>query len=119
MLHYGRIVLLSFLLLGCSLSENNPVDENVLARIEDHKVTETQFVNAFKRNFYKVGQTLQPSLDNKVSVLKEEFETYVLAVHSEDLGIANDERSDLEYGLLQRKVYAEEYLLREVLSKKM
>ncbi|MBO6537284.1 MAG: peptidylprolyl isomerase [Balneolaceae bacterium] len=118
MLHYGRIVLLSFLLLGCSLSENNPVDENVLARIEDHKVTETQFVNAFKRNFYKVGQTLQPSLDNKVSVLKEEFETYVLAVHSEDLGIANDERSDLEYGLLQRKVYAEEYLLREVLSKK-
>jgi parvulin-like peptidyl-prolyl isomerase len=117
-LHYGRIVLLSILFLGCSFSETNPDDENVLARIDDFQVTESQFVNAFKRNFYKVGQTLQPSLDNKVSVLEEEFETYVLAVHAKDLGIANDERSDLEYGLLKRKVYAEEYLLREVLSKK-
>ncbi len=88
----------------------------MLAQINDLKVTEAHFVSAFKKNYYRVGEVLVPSIENKLSVLRGEFKTYILAEYAKDVGISDDIESLKEFGLLTRKVYVEEYLEREVLD---
>ncbi len=117
MSYIRHIVLLLFVLIGCDWKNTHVSEEHVLAQINELKVTERHFLSAFKRNYYKVGEALTPSIENKMSVLKNEFNTYVFAQYAKDIGLENDKESTKEYGLLTRKIYVEEYLNREVLNK--
>jgi parvulin-like peptidyl-prolyl isomerase len=109
-LHYGRIVLLSILFLGCSFSETNPDNENVLARINDLTVSVPHFENAFKEYFYRTGQVLTPSESTKKAILDSEFNTYVLAVHARDLGLDDTEEARFQELAIQKRVLTEEFL---------
>jgi len=90
-------------------------DSDVLAAIDDLKVTKAHLEGVFKRYYYKTGRTLKPSPQTKRSILQSEFENYVMAVHARDLGLNRDERSIRKLGMIKRKVLAEEYLNRNVL----
>ena len=107
------ILLFSF---GCIHPEKPSDSGDLLAEIDKLSVTEAHFKAAFQRYYYRVGESLVPSVENKRSVLNEEFETLVLATYAKDEGLADDDRSTLEYGLLVRKVFAEEYLQQAVLD---
>ncbi len=110
MLYYGRIVLLSFLLLGCSFSETNPDEENVLARIDDLAVSVAHFENAFKEYFYRTGQVLTPSESTKKAILDSEFNTYVLAVHARDLRLDESDKAKYQKLAIEKRVLTEEFL---------
>lgn len=110
MLHYGRIVLLSILFLGCSFSETNPDVENVLARINDLTVSVPHFENAFKEYFYRTGQVLTPSESTKKAILDSEFNTYVLAVHARDLGLDETDEAKFQKLAIEKRVLTEEFL---------
>ncbi|SMO75690.1 peptidylprolyl isomerase [Gracilimonas mengyeensis] len=111
------IVLPVVLLFASCDTQPKEDDEEVLARIENLEVTKDHFVSAFKKYYYKTGQAIQPSQNVKTSVLDAEFNPYVLATYAKELGLDSDREGLRQYGIIQRKVFAEEYLEREVLQK--
>ncbi len=114
-----KIIFLLFLTLlvwACNSEQNTQEGGDVLAQITDLKVTEEHFQNAFKRNYYRVGQTLVPSEANKIAVLESEFDVYVLAVFARDLELDIDFESFLQKGLIERKVFIEEYVNNMILE---
>lgn len=101
-------------LASCSQRET---EEEVLAKIDDLVVTEAHFEAAFKKYYYQTGQAIEPSFSIKSSVLDTEFNTYVLATYAMEIGIADDAESVRQYGMIERKVFTEEYLEAEVLER--
>lgn len=102
------IVLLSAVMIqACEPTRNN---ENVLARIDDLQVTESHFLAAFKRYYYRSGQALEPSYRVKSSILNSEFNTLVLATYAEDEGIADSPEAVKQQDMIYRRVLTEEYM---------
>ncbi|MEX0845453.1 MAG: peptidylprolyl isomerase [Balneolaceae bacterium] len=106
-------LLLASVAISCSQSE---INENVLAKINDLEVTEAHFESAFKRYYYKSGQSLEPTYTVKSSVLDTEFNVYVLATYARQLGIDELNETKKMQGMIRRRVLTEEYLTQNILS---
>ncbi|MEX0721899.1 MAG: peptidylprolyl isomerase [Balneolaceae bacterium] len=107
---------LSLVLMFPSCQKETGSDENILAKINDLEVTEAHFISAFKKYYYKTGQSLSPSYANKSSILDSEFNTYVLAVHAGELGISETSEAMNMKEMIKRRVLNEEYLEKEILT---
>lgn len=108
------LMLFSLFVLSCSSVEEH--EENVLAKIDNLSVTTTQFENAFKEYYYRTGQVLNQDFDTKKAILNTEFNTYVLAVFAQDLGIDKTEEAIQKKEAIKRRVINEEYLNQIILS---
>lgn len=97
---------------GCQKQQS----ENVLAEINGLAVTELHFQNSFKEYFYRTGQVLTPDLETKKAVLDAEFNTYVLSVYAQDLGLHATPESQNKYQAIERRVINEEYLEQVILD---
>ncbi len=95
---------------------NKPVQKDVLAQIENFKVTEVHFENAFKEYYYRTGQVLSPDERTKLSVLNTTFNTYVLATFAEDEGLDKTQKALYKKEEIKARVLTEEYLNQLVLA---
>ncbi len=93
-----------------------PIQKDVLAQIEDYKVTEVHFENAFKEYYYRTGQVLSPDERTKLSVLNNTFNTYVLATFAEDEGLDKTQEARYKKEEIKARVLTEEYLNQVVLA---
>lgn len=114
--HYGRIVLLILFTLGCSSNNTPPTEDNVLAQINDHSVSVVHFENAFKEYFYRTGQVLTPTETTKKAILDSEFNTYVLAVFAEDIGLNTTAEAEYQRGAIRKRVLTEEFFKQVILD---
>lgn len=112
----SKILPLFFIAIVAASCTQSGEQKEVLAKINDLEVTKAHFESAFKRYYYKTGQVLEPNFATKSSVLDTEFNVYVLATYARELGLSNDREANRQYGIIQRKVFSEEYLNHEVLS---
>ena len=106
--------LLILTLLGCSGDTPPSQDDEVLAQINDLKVTKAHFQSAFKRYYYKTGQVLKPDKATKREILNSEFRPYVLSTYAQDNGYHLDQHAERQRGMIERKVYVEEFIEREL-----
>jgi parvulin-like peptidyl-prolyl isomerase len=110
------IALLLITLVFSSCKKEKVIEKDVIAQIEEFKVTEQHFKNAFKKYYYKTGRTLTQTAKTKKAVLDSEFDTYVLAVYARDQGINKLSSSIEKYQEIRRRVLAEEYKERYILA---
>ncbi len=95
---------------------DKPIQKDVLAQIENYKVTEVHFENAFKEYYYRTGQVLSPDERTKLSVLNSAFNTYVLATFAEDVGLDKTQDALYKKEEIKARVLTEEYLNQVVLA---
>lgn len=80
----------------------------MVARIADLEVTEAHVRNAFMEAYHRTGQVLGPDPDTRRAVLDAEFDTYVMAVHARDLGLADTDQARRRREAIRRRVLTEE-----------
>ena len=116
--HHLRVVLLSLaLIVGFACDNSSKPDQHqVLAQIEDHYVTIPHFENAYKEFYYRTGQVLGIDEATKAAILNAEFNTYVMAVFAQDLGLDDSEAAQNQKAAIERRVLTEEYLTQVILS---
>ena len=113
-MHTNRVVLIGIFslltVLACSVSDKSSSD-SILAQINDYAVSESHLETSFRELYYRTGQSLRPDAATKKSILDSEFNTYVLAVHAQDMGL--DREADFEhlYAQIQGRVWTEEFKL--------
>ncbi len=110
-------LILSFTVMLTVISAcDKPIQKDVLAQIENFKVTEVHFENAFKEYYYRTGQVLSPDERTKLSVLNTTFNTYVLATFAEDEGLDKTQAALYKKEEIKARVLTEEYLNQVVLA---
>lgn len=114
--NYGIIVILLTLTLGCSSNNTTYVDENTLAQINDHSVTVAHFETAFKEYYFRTGQVLTPDETVRKAILDSEFNTYVMAVYAQDIGLDKTAEAEYQRSAIEKRVLTEEYLNQVILS---
>lgn len=109
-------VLLVFSACGHSPRTENDAHDGVVAAIADLAVSEDHFRTAFKEAYHRTGQVLGPDPATRKAVLDAEFDTYVMAVHARDLGLADSDEAQRRLAAIQRRVITEEVRDRIVVS---
>lgn len=102
--------------LACQDVSDSQKKEDVLAQIGDLYVSTTHFENAFREYYYRTGQVISPDERTKTAILNSEFNTYVLSVHSMDLGLDKTQESLNRKEAIKRRVLTEEYLKQVILK---
>lgn len=102
--------------MACQEISEAPQDEEVLAQIGDLYVSTTHFENAFREYYYRTGQVITPDERTKAAILNSEFNTYVLSVHAEDLGLDESEFAKNKLESIKRRVITEEFLNQRILA---
>jgi len=111
--------ILLIILLGFSLgtlSCNDNLGEDVLAKINDRSIDTIHFENAFKEYYYRTGQAISPSKSTRLTILNSEFNNYVLATYAEDLELDETEKALQKREQIRRRVLNEEFLDQVILS---
>lgn len=116
MSHYGRIVLLVLITIGCSSDNTSTVDDNVLAQIKGHSVSVLHFENAFKESYYRTGQVLTPTESTRKAILDSEFNTYVMAVYAKDLELDKTPEAAYQKSAIEKRVLTEEYFEQVIIA---
>jgi parvulin-like peptidyl-prolyl isomerase len=116
-MHFKKILFTILILSSVgALSCSDKVDEDILAKINDHTIDQVHFENAFREYYYRTGQAIRPSKSTRLAVLNAKFENYVLATYAEDLLLDETEEAYQKKGEIRRKVLNEEYLEQVILS---
>ena len=111
-MHTKRVIylgIISVLITFACSGDKEPSNEPILAKISDYSVSETHLVTSFKELYYRTGQALRPDIATKKSILDSEFNTYVLAVHAQDLSIEKEIGFEYLYEQIQGRVWTEEF----------
>ena len=106
--------LAGFMLVALSCEEK--INDDVLAQINDHSITEVHFENAFKEYYLRTGRAISANPSTKLSVLNAKFDNYVLATYAEDKGLDKSEKAFQKRGEIERRVLNEEYLNQVILK---
>jgi parvulin-like peptidyl-prolyl isomerase len=106
--------LAGFMLVALSCEEK--INDDVLAQINDHSITEVHFENAFKEYYLRTGRAISANPSTKLSVLNAKFDNYVLATYAEDKGLDKSEDAFQKRGEIERRVLNEEYLNQVILK---
>ena len=116
MSHYGRIVLLVLITIGCSPDNSSTVDDDVLAQINGHSVSVLHFENAFKESYFRTGQVLTPTESTRKAILNSEFNTYVMAVYAKDLELDKSPEAVYQKSAIVKRVLTEEYFEQVIIA---
>lgn len=116
MSHYGRIVLLVLITIGCSPDNSSTVDDDVLAQINGHSVSVLHFENAFKESYFRTGQVLTPTESTRKAILDSEFNTYVMAVYAKDLELDKSPEAVYQKSAIVKRVLTEEYFEQVIIA---
>lgn len=116
MSHYGRIVLLVLITIGCSPDNSSTVDDDVLAQINGHSVSVLHFENAFKESYFRTGQVLTPTESTRKVILDSEFNTYVMAVYAKDLELDKSPEAVYQKSAIVKRVLTEEYFEQVIIA---
>ncbi len=102
-------LLVGFVSLSCQKQQEEPATTTVLASIGDFEVSETHFLNSFRRYFERSGRSLQVTEPLKRSILENELGIYTAVKFAKDNGWDTDFAGERRLEKISRQVWMEEY----------